>query len=209
MEGSHLYKEPAGLRERDVRSHCICMAFHRGSGMNGEKLCNRWWSFSNGCLSLVIPGMLLSSFHQISLFLPDQAESWSVIRKACPVTKQGLLDSSVLSLQPGCVRPFEGTLINSFHEAKQHKGLGMCVGGREANFISVWLQLSETSASCAVEATCTLCNLSSQELQSRWFLIKVSRCLFVKFFVSRDTCAVRGGGGGGWYLCRPLESCTH
>lgn len=57
-----------------------------------------------------------------------------MIRKACPVTKAGFvrLITSVIA-----VRVFEGTLQNSFHEANQNKGLGLCVGGREANLISV------------------------------------------------------------------------
>lgn len=63
--------------------------------------------------------------------------------------RQGLLDSSVMSLQPGCVRLFEGTLINSFHEANQHKGLGMCVGGRDANFISVTPAIRNISKLCS------------------------------------------------------------
>lgn len=59
--------------------------------------------------------------------------------------RQGLLDSSLLSLQSGRVRLFEGTLINSFHEANQHEGLGLCVGAKEANFISVTPSLRNIS----------------------------------------------------------------
>lgn len=54
------------------------------------------------------------------------------MRKACPDTKVGLVRLILLSLQSGCVRLFGGTLINSFHEANQYKGLGVCVGGRGA-----------------------------------------------------------------------------
>lgn len=47
---------------------------HGVTGMNREKMCNRWWGLSDGCLPLITPGMPLSSFHQISLFLQYQAK---------------------------------------------------------------------------------------------------------------------------------------